>query len=395
MLTCKVGEKIINTIEYDDSDIRKWSNKGILKCPVCDSKMIYKHGEIKIAHFAHEKNTDCLEMYSETETEEHLKGKKIIYEWLKTQENIKNLKLEAWIPETRQRPDIYFEMDNKKYVIEFQCTPIATEYLERHRLYELAGIRDIWILGINKYNLTIDDNSIYHLKRIKEIEKYSNYYLDINKNSVIMKDKVIYNYFEYKILELQNYYIYSINDVKIDNDKKQISPSNDILKQFTIEYDKKYIEYKNKIELEEKRKHEEEIQKEKVQTMKKEVASLSKDMIINLNERYKIVNQDCKFELDDRDSRYYLGKIKFSSKICDYTFFIKSNCVDCCVLEPCTKVDYLGGRGKHGGLRRRYYSSYEYCNVCSKNYEKLDAQIIKDFICDNVSKELRKYKYKN
>ncbi len=94
---------------------------------------------------------ECEDKYSESETEEHLNGKRDLFEWIKKQNGVTNAVLEGWIPETKQRPDIMFEYDGKKYVLEFQCSPIATEYVERHALYEAAGINDIWICGTNKY----------------------------------------------------------------------------------------------------------------------------------------------------------------------------------------------------------------------------------------------------
>lgn len=39
-----------------------------------------------------------------------------------------------------------FEYSGQKFVIEFQCTPIATQYDERHELYAASGIIDVWIL---------------------------------------------------------------------------------------------------------------------------------------------------------------------------------------------------------------------------------------------------------
>ena len=44
-----------------------------------------------------------------------------------------------------------FKLNGEQYVIEYQCTPIATEYVERHDLYKAAGIKDIWIAGTEKY----------------------------------------------------------------------------------------------------------------------------------------------------------------------------------------------------------------------------------------------------
>ncbi|MBO3356282.1 competence protein CoiA [Clostridium perfringens] len=153
MITCQVGKKKIDTFSYEPKQLREWSNKGLLRCPVCGSKMIYNHGEFKIPHFKHEKNCDCPDIYSEGVTEEHIKGIELLHNWLQKQEGITNIELEKWIPETKQRPDIYFEYENKPYVIEFQCSPIATKFLERRELYRLNEINDIWILGCDKYNI--------------------------------------------------------------------------------------------------------------------------------------------------------------------------------------------------------------------------------------------------
>lgn len=94
---------------------------------------------------------ECEDKYSESETEEHLTGKRDLYEWIKTQDGVTNAVLEGWIPDTKQRPDIMFEYNGNSYVIEYQCSPIASEYIERHELYKAAGIIDIWILGVEKY----------------------------------------------------------------------------------------------------------------------------------------------------------------------------------------------------------------------------------------------------
>lgn len=94
---------------------------------------------------------ECEDKYSETETEEHLNGKRDLFEWIKKQPCVTDAILEGWIPETKQRPDIMFKFNGKQYVIEYQCSPIASEYIERHELYQAAGINDIWILGAEKY----------------------------------------------------------------------------------------------------------------------------------------------------------------------------------------------------------------------------------------------------
>lgn len=154
MITCQVGKNKIDTFSYKETQLREWSDKGLLKCPVCGSKMIYHHGEFKIPHFKHAKNNDCPDIYSEGVTEEHIKGIEQLHNWLKTQEGVADLELEKWIPETKQRPDIYFKYKGEEYVIEFQCSPIATKFLERRELYRLNGMKDVWILGCDKYDMT-------------------------------------------------------------------------------------------------------------------------------------------------------------------------------------------------------------------------------------------------
>lgn len=154
ILTCKLGNEIINCYDgtHDKEQLKKWTEKKILLCPVCNKPYEYCHGKIKTPYFRHIEKMSCDYQYNEPETEEHLKGKRDLFEWIKKQPNVKNAVLEGWIPETKQRPDIMFEYKNKKYVIEYQCSPISTDYIERHELYDAAGINDIWICGIQKYS---------------------------------------------------------------------------------------------------------------------------------------------------------------------------------------------------------------------------------------------------
>lgn len=167
MLTATIGDKIVNCYDgtYDKETLKKWASKKILLCPACRKPYEYCHGRVKTPYFRHMEKDTCDELYSESETQEHMDGKRDLFEWIKEQKGVKNATLEAWIPETKQRPDIMFEYDDKKYVIEYQCSPISTEYHERHELYRAGGIIDIWICGIEKYTK--------RNMRVKEIERYA------------------------------------------------------------------------------------------------------------------------------------------------------------------------------------------------------------------------------
>lgn len=153
ILTCKLGNEIINCYDgtHNKEQLKKWASKKILLCPAYGKPYEYCHGKVKTPYFRHMDKTECEDKFSESETEEHINGKRDLYEWIKKQVGVTNAVLEGWIPETKQRPDIMFEYKGKKYVIEYQCSPIATEYIERHELYKASGIIDIWICGTEKY----------------------------------------------------------------------------------------------------------------------------------------------------------------------------------------------------------------------------------------------------
>lgn len=157
MITSKMGNKIINCFDgfMGKDELKSLSKSNKLICPDCGALYEYCHGNIIPPYFRHKDKTKCMGYYSESETEEHIKGKTDIYKWLVSiskECNLKNVILEHYISETKQKPDIYFEQDDKRYVIEYQCTPIASEYLERRKLYRENGIIDIWILGKLKYS---------------------------------------------------------------------------------------------------------------------------------------------------------------------------------------------------------------------------------------------------
>lgn len=188
MLSCLLNNQRINCFDgiYSKEQLKKWASKKILLCPACGKPYEYCHGKVKSPYFRHMDKEQCKDKYSEPETEEHLNGKRDLYEWIKKQQGVTNVILEGWIPETKQRPDIMFKYYGKQCVIEYQCTPIASEYYERHELYQAAGIKDIWILGTEKY--------FTEFSRKKHIQNVAiGHYSSKNKEFILYEYTLFYN----------------------------------------------------------------------------------------------------------------------------------------------------------------------------------------------------------
>lgn len=115
------------------------------RCPGCKKKVILKKGQVKVHHFAHIKKEGCAS-FSEGETEEHLKGKLDLYNWLKHLQI--PVQLEPYLNDLQQRPDLLAFIDEAPIAIEFQCSPIPIETIEkRTEGYLSKGYRVLWIVG--------------------------------------------------------------------------------------------------------------------------------------------------------------------------------------------------------------------------------------------------------
>ncbi|MBF0780437.1 MULTISPECIES: competence protein CoiA [unclassified Granulicatella] len=114
-------------------------------CPSCRCKVYLRQGRNRTAHFVHYKKCDQ-DTFSEGETEEHIQGKLLLYNWLSQCEG--SVELEPYLPKLKQRPDLLYTTCTQKIAIEFQCSPITCEkMLERTQGYERAGYKVIWIVG--------------------------------------------------------------------------------------------------------------------------------------------------------------------------------------------------------------------------------------------------------
>ncbi len=119
--------------------------KKIYYCPCCTGRVFLKAGKVKMPHFAHAAHLTC-DAASEGETEEHLLGKKTLYEWLEAQGY--EVELEKYFSSFKQRADLFIRHNGKSFAIEFQCSIISLEDIRRRtRLYLKHDITPIWILS--------------------------------------------------------------------------------------------------------------------------------------------------------------------------------------------------------------------------------------------------------
>ncbi|KAA0546526.1 hypothetical protein FZW96_14870 [Bacillus sp. BGMRC 2118] len=134
-----------------------WSREALLdlrkheafSCPSCKQVVQMKIGTMKIPHFAHKARTMC-DSFSEGESQYHLKGKLQLYDWFVRQGY--SPKLEPYFSLLKQRPDIYVEMKNQKYMIEYQCATIEkSRFIERNHHYINHQFKTLWILGANRF----------------------------------------------------------------------------------------------------------------------------------------------------------------------------------------------------------------------------------------------------
>src|SRR5699024_3163532 len=85
----------------------------LYSCPGCKAPVFLKKGKIKQAHFSHYAQSNC-QMFSEGETEEHVLGKQLLFNWLIQQGY--PCQLEAYLPELKQRPDLLIWLNEKRAV---------------------------------------------------------------------------------------------------------------------------------------------------------------------------------------------------------------------------------------------------------------------------------------
>lgn len=109
-------------------------------CPVCNSKVTFKAGHVRVPHFSHYRIVHCIRYLYKSESIEHLKAKHDLYLHIKGKRIVD---MEIYLEEIEQIPDLMMH----ETVIEIQLSTISLELLmTRTKGYETLGLDVYWLL---------------------------------------------------------------------------------------------------------------------------------------------------------------------------------------------------------------------------------------------------------
>ena len=139
------GELVILTRGQSLESLREWRKQESFYCPQCKEQLLLKVGDVVIPHFAHYQQSSCRDSFSEGESPAHLLGKSQLYELFSRY--ALDVKLEPFLQDIQQRPDLLVLWGNTEVPVEFQCSTIPTSLVrQRNAGYYLLKMLPIWII---------------------------------------------------------------------------------------------------------------------------------------------------------------------------------------------------------------------------------------------------------
>lgn len=163
--------------------VKQLPKHDLYSCPGCKAPVFLKKGKIKQAHFSHYAQSNC-QMFSEGETEEHVLGKQLLYNWFIQQGY--PCQLEAYLPELKQRPDLLIWLNEKRAVaVEFQCSSLSHERMvERTEGYLKNNYEVYWVLG-SQFKLTRSISAFQRMFMYKfKKSGYCMFFLDVYREQL-------------------------------------------------------------------------------------------------------------------------------------------------------------------------------------------------------------------
>ncbi|GGM24846.1 competence protein [Paraliobacillus quinghaiensis] len=184
---CDDGQLLtLALLEHSKIDEYKRNNKFF--CPICREQVIIKAGMKMVAHFAHQKQSNC-SIATNGEGQYHERGKLDLYHWLKRQGI--STQIEKYLPMIAQRPDILVTIGKKQIAIEYQCANLSLpELIKRTNGYRTENITPIWILGGNRMkrksnnSLALTSNDLHYIHQFNQAFPNTLYYYCPNTKQI-------------------------------------------------------------------------------------------------------------------------------------------------------------------------------------------------------------------
>ncbi len=144
LLALNEQRQLFHPYQYTRETLQRYRPHMKFYCPQCQQPVQLKIGKYNTPHFAHNANSNCVQLFSEGESKLHLQGKIQLFEWLKGLGH--TVKLEPYLPELSQRPDMLVTRQQKQFALEFQCSTISHEKWQlRTSGYEKNSIKALWL----------------------------------------------------------------------------------------------------------------------------------------------------------------------------------------------------------------------------------------------------------
>lgn len=136
------GEVIVLENSITKTTLQQMRTKTFY-CPQCKQPLLLKAGAVKMPHFAHRANSECINYFAEGESYPHLLGKSQLFDHFAKYYSVQ---LEPYLPTLKQRPDLLIHIKNT-YALEFQCSRLdPVIFQQRTAGYEKSHIKPIWLV---------------------------------------------------------------------------------------------------------------------------------------------------------------------------------------------------------------------------------------------------------
>jgi competence CoiA-like predicted nuclease len=147
---CSNGQNVfLKDVYWSKALLTKMRNAYTFYCLTCAEEVVLKLGDRQAWHFSHRQNSLCSERYHCNESADHKAAKLEVYRWLESYKL--KPKIEHYLEDVRQRPDVYVKINDRKVALELQRSYLNRgHFLKRYFSYKDHDYETIWIGILSK-----------------------------------------------------------------------------------------------------------------------------------------------------------------------------------------------------------------------------------------------------